>query len=278
MPLLEPRTPAGRAGLAAVLAEPARAVIALDFDGTLAPIVLDPAAARITPQAREGLAALGRVVGALLVVTGRPAQVAVDLGGFAGAAAFPRLVVLGQYGAERWDAATGVVSSPPPHDGVQAARERLTSVLAEVGAPVGTAVEDKGAAIAVHVRQTANPDEAFALLSEPITKLAHDSGLELVPGRLVLEMRPAGRDKGDALREFVLGQEARSVLFAGDDLGDLPAFDAIERLRTEGVAGLTVASESEEAPEVAARADLVVAGPDGIVQLLVALAAAIGNG
>ena len=278
MSLPEPRTPAGRAGLAALLAEPARSVVALDFDGTLAPIVLDPAAARIAPAARDAMAAVGRVVGAMLVVTGRPAQVAVELGGFRGPAAFSRLVVLGQYGVERWDAATGVVTSPPDNAGVQAARERLAALLSEVGAPVGTSVEDKGAAIAVHVRQTADPEQAFALLQQPIAQLAKECDLELVPGRLVLEMRPPGLDKGDALREFVRQQDARAVLFAGDDIGDLPAFDAVEGLRNEGVPGLTVASESDEAPEVAARADLVVPGPDGIVQLLVSLAAAIGNG
>jgi trehalose 6-phosphate phosphatase len=61
-------------------------------------------------------------------------------------------------------------------------------------------------------------------------------------------------------------------VFIGDDLGDLPAFDAVERLRGEGVPGLLVCSGSTEVSEVADRADLVVDGPEGVAALLQALA------
>ena len=67
------------------------------------------------------------------------------------------------------------------------------------------------------------------------------------------------------------------MLFIGDDLGDLPAFAAVEALRDEGVPGLTVCSGSEEVPEVRRRADLVVDGPAGVVRLLAALADAFGH-
>ncbi len=94
------------------------------------------------------------------------------------------------------------------------------------------------------------------------------------PGRLVLELRPPGVDKGTALTGLLRERGARSVLYAGDDLGDVPAFAAVEGLRPEGLAGLLVCSGAVgDAPvrELADRADLVVPGPAGVVELLVAL-------
>src|SRR5258708_34626386 len=72
----EPATPEGRAGLAALLARPGLALIALDFDGTLAPIVADPAQARILPAALSAVQALAPAVGTMAVITGRPAMTA----------------------------------------------------------------------------------------------------------------------------------------------------------------------------------------------------------
>jgi trehalose 6-phosphate phosphatase len=92
----------------------------------------------------------------------------------------------------------------------------------------------------------------------------------------VLELRPPGVDKGSALTGLVRERAARSVLFCGDDLGDLPAFAAVRELRGQGVPGCAVASASAESPQVAAAADLAVAGPDGIVALLTAIAAELG--
>jgi trehalose 6-phosphate phosphatase len=88
----------------------------------------------------------------------------------------------------------------------------------------------------------------------------------------VLELRPPGFDKGGALRRLVDAASPAAVLFAGDDVGDLPAFALVEALRAEGLPGLTVASASAEAAEVAERADLAVDGPAGVVALLGSLA------
>ncbi|HET9079259.1 MAG TPA: trehalose-phosphatase [Trebonia sp.] len=267
MPLPLARTADGRAGLAALAADPARALIATDYDGTLAPIVGDPAAAVAAPGAIDALTRLAGRVGTVAVITGRAAADAVSLGGLAGV---PGLIVLGHYGAQRWQA--GVFSAPPAPPGVQAVREALPGLLAEVGAPEGTAVEDKGTALAVHTRRTADPAAALALLREPLRQLADRAGLTVEPGRLVLELRPPGMDKGTALRELAEERAARAVLFSGDDLGDLTAFEAIRLLRTDGIPGCAVASGSTETPQVAAVADLVVDGPPGIVRFLSALA------
>jgi trehalose 6-phosphate phosphatase len=201
------------------------------------------------------------------VITGRPAADAVALGGLAGV---PGLIVLGHYGAQRWQ--EGVLSAPPVPAGVQAARAELPGLLAAVAAPAGTVIEDKGTALAVHTRRTADPAAALELLREPIGRLAERAALTVEPGRLVLELRPPGMDKGAALRGLTVERGAGAVLFSGDDLGDLTAFAAIRQLRADGIPGCAVASESAETPQVAEAADLVVDGPPGLVRFLSALA------
>ncbi|WLW54099.1 trehalose-phosphatase [Streptomyces sp. YU58] len=271
-----PVTPAGRDGLAAILRRPERAVIALDFDGTLAPIVADPEQARAHPEAVPALAVLAPKVAAIAVVTGRPAGVAVRHGGFAGVAGLEHLVVLGHYGAERWDAVTGTVNAPAPHPGVAAARAELPGFLDRIGAWQGTWIEEKGRAVAVHTRRASDPQAAFEALRAPLTDLATRHGLIVEPGRMVLELRPPGMDKGVALSEYAREISAESVLYAGDDLGDLPAFGAVDKLRSDGTPGLLVCSGSDEVTELRERADLVVDGPEGVVRLLRALADRIG--
>ncbi|MEU6766747.1 trehalose-phosphatase [Streptomyces sp. NPDC046853] len=271
--LPEPVTSAGREGLAALLARPGQAVIALDFDGTLAPIVPDPEQARAHPGAVPALAALAPKVRSVAVVTGRPAGVAVRYGGLAGVPGLEHLVVLGHYGAERWDAVSSAVHAADPHPGVAAVRAELPGFLDGIGAWRGTWIEEKGRAVAVHTRRARDPQAAFEALREPLGELASRHGLIVEPGRLVLELRPPGMDKGVALAEYVREVGAETVVYAGDDLGDLPAFAAVEKLRSDQVRGLLVCSGSSEVAELAERADLVVDGPEGVVALLAAIAA-----
>ena len=149
-------------------------------------------------------------------------------------------------------------------------------MLDQAGAPEGTWVEDKGHALAVHTRRAADPESALRLLRGPLGDLAARLGLTAEPGRMVIELRPPGVDKGTALTGLATERAADPVLFCGDDLGDLPAYAAVRALRAEGIRGCTVASASSESPQVAAEADLVVPGPEGIVALLLAIAAELG--
>ncbi|MER5760919.1 trehalose-phosphatase [Streptomyces sp. NPDC002082] len=270
-----PVTTAGREGLEALLRTPRRSVVALDFDGTLADIVPDPDQARAHPGAVPALATLAPEVGSIAVVTGRPAGVAVRYGGFAGVPGLEHLVVLGHYGAERWDAVSGIVHAPAEHPGVAAVRAELPGFLDAIGAWRGTWIEEKGQALAVHTRRAADPEAAFAALREPLAGLAARHGLMVEPGRAVLELRPPGMDKGVALTEYLAEVGAEAVLYAGDDLGDLAAYSAVEKLRAGGMPGLLLCSGSAEVPELAARADLTLSGPSQVVTFLSALAAAL---
>jgi trehalose 6-phosphate phosphatase len=270
-PLPRARTAAGQAGLDALLAAPARALIGTDFDGTLAPIVPDPQAARALPGAAPALARLARAVGTVAVITGRPAAEAVRYGGLD---AVPGLIVLGHYGGQRWQ--DGQLTGPGSPPAIAAARQALPGLLERAGADAGTWVEDKELALAVHTRRAADPEAALRRLAGPLTDLAAGLGLTAEPGRLVIELRLPGTDKGAALTGLVAERGAGSVLFCGDDLGDLPAFAAVRELRAAGLPGCAAASASPESPQVAAAADLVVEGPEGIVALLAALADRLG--
>jgi trehalose 6-phosphate phosphatase len=151
--LPRPGTAAGQAGLQALLANPRHALVALDFDGTLSPIVANPGDARAQPGAVPAMTALAKTVGTVAVITGRPPAGAVRLGGFE---AVPGLIVLGHYGWQRWQ--DGQLSAPEVSPAILAARAALPDLLREAGAPEGTWVEDKAHAVAVHTRRTADPE------------------------------------------------------------------------------------------------------------------------
>ena len=139
-------------------------------------------------------------------------------------------------------------------------------------------VEEKGLAVAVHTRRMADPAGAFERLAAPIASLAERHHLSVEPGRNVIEIRSGDMHKGHAVRTFVAEQEATGVVFCGDDLGDVEAFEAVRELRGEGLVrsfvrgeglpGLVVCSASTEQPDLVELADVVVDGPAGVVELL----------
>ncbi|CAA9217418.1 MAG: Trehalose-6-phosphate phosphatase [uncultured Corynebacteriales bacterium] len=255
-----------KAGWDALVADPAGALVALDYDGVLAPIVEDPTLAVPAPGAIEVLRRLAERVGTLAVVTGRPAAQVVELGGLA---TVPGLIVEGQYGAERW--VGGELTTPEEPAGVTAARAAPPAALAAAGADPAVWVEDKRLALVVHARRTADPDAELGRLDPAVRRVAEKHGLEPHPGKMVVELRAPGFDKGGVLRRLAAAAGSRAVLFAGDDLGDIPGFAAVEELRAAGTPGITVASASPEAAAVAERADVAVDGPAGVVTLLVTL-------
>jgi trehalose 6-phosphate phosphatase len=139
----------------------------------------------------------------------------------------------------------------------------------------GAWLEDKRYAVAVHTRRVDDPDRWAAPIDQAARQIAGRHLLEVVPGKLVWELRPAVRsDKGDAVRKVVVESEDRSAVVAGDDLGDLPAFAAAAELAAEGGDALRVAVRSAEAPPaLIVDADLIVDGPPGRWKLLERLAA-----
>jgi trehalose 6-phosphate phosphatase len=250
----------------ALLADPRSALLAVDFDGTLAPIVARPEDARPVEGARDVLAALASRLGAVAIVSGRGAEEIVRLAGIADVAG---IRVAGHYGLQVWR--DGALTSPEPVAGIALARARLGTVLE--GADSGVRIEDKQHSLAIHTRGASHPDDELAALEPALEDLADACGLEAVLGRYVIELRPRGTDKGSALRALVAQVAPSVVVFVGDDLGDLPAYDAVEALRADdAIAGLTVASvdpaDSDAPPQVAERADMVLEGPTAVVAWL----------
>ena len=273
---MEYRTEQGRQRYDGLVAVAREVVVGLDFDGTLSPIVDDPARAVIHPDGPSTLVDLAGAVRAVAIVTGRPARQVVDLGRLDEVADRldepARLQVLGQYGNERWDSTTRVFDSPEPPRGLQAFRDELPRLLSAEGA-ADAYVEEKGLAIAVHTRRLPDAQAAVLRLEEALADAAERHGLALEPGRRVLEVRAPGMHKGLAVRTALEENRGGGVMFAGDDLGDLEAFEAVRRLRDEGLPTLLVCSGSDEQEALAERADVVVDGPAGVLGLLAAFAA-----
>ncbi len=243
-------------------AEPRSAAVLVDFDGSISAIVDDPAAARVLPAAREALAALVDVVGTVGVVSGRPVEVlarAIDL---------PGLTYVGQYGLERMVHGRAVVDSrvEPYLPAVAQAADEIEREMP------GLLVERKaGLAVTVHWR-TAPEREGDAVAV--VERIAQRHGLVVLPTRMARELRPpVPADKGTAVETLLDG--VTRACFAGDDYGDIPAFEALERLAARGrldhVVRIVVRS-TETAPDLLAHADVVVDGPPGLVSLLEQLA------
>jgi trehalose 6-phosphate phosphatase len=240
------------------------ALIATDFDGTLAPLVVDPEDSRPVTGAVEALVAITRCGARVAVITGRDARTVLRLGGLE---AVPGIVVAGLYGIETWT--DGVLTTPDEPAEILALRDRLPAVLADVPADPAVWIEDKRLSLVVHARRAADADAALAALHDPVTALATELALEIHPGSGVLELRLPGYDKARTLARLADGHDA--VLYLGDDLGDLPAFSEIKRLRDQGRTAYSVAVLESHVHGVAEAADVTVPTAHDAVALLNAL-------
>lgn len=246
-------------------------VIGLDFDGTLSPIVDDPDQAHIHPDAQPVLEELATRARLLAVITGRPASQAISLGGLddigaAIGAGGHELHVYGQYGYEHWSSAEQRIDSPRPPEGLSSLLDSLPETLGRADA-ADAFVERKGLAVAVHTRQLPDAAAAYDRLLPVLREEAERRGLAIEPGRQVIEVRAPDMDKGKVVRRLVEETGATGFCFAGDDLGDVEAFEAVAALSEDGLATLLVCARRDAAPALAGLADVVVDGPDGVLAL-----------
>lgn len=247
------------AALAPFLDRPGDAAILLDFDGVLAPIVDDPLAARPLSGVTEVLGQLAGTYRVVAVVSGRPVSFLQPL--------LPAgVVVSGLYGLEVVQ--NGTRTDHPFSGAWREVVEDVARCSVDRG-PEGMVVETKGLSLTLHYRT--HPEQASAVQGWA-THQATRSGLVYRPARMSVELHPPiDADKGTAAEAIV--RKASAVCFIGDDVGDLPAYDALDRLSEHGVHTLRVAVGSNEASsELLRRADLVVDGPDAVLDLLRSLA------
>ncbi|MFW6049821.1 MAG: trehalose-phosphatase [Myxococcota bacterium] len=235
-------------------------LVALDVDGTLAPIVDDPAAARVPDGTRALLERIGAVPKVhVALVTGRDGE---SLHVVAGGLRVWRAVSHGRVVLGPSEQPRGMALS-------EAAEGRLEAFRAWAEAeavPRGARIEDKDGAVAVHVRalSQSDPAEAEAVLEQARGR-AEREGLHPRLGRAVCEAEIEPGDKATALDKLMRATAAVGVVYAGDDLTDFPAIRlAVER----GGLGLFVASGERQPPP---EATATLRGPQGLVALLRAL-------
>ena len=246
--------------LAPFLAAPHRAGVLTDFDGTLSPIVEEPASARPLPEAVDVLHRLAARYARVAVVSGRPAAF---LAQRLRAAAAPGLVLSGLYGMEY--AQGDQVTTNPLAEEWRVVVHRV-ACEAEEQAPPEVHVERKGLSVTLHYRTC--PEQAVWVRTWTEAQAAR-TGLLVHPARMSDELRPPVEiDKGTVVAELAAGLSA--VCFLGDDVGDLPAFAALDRLRDkDGVATLKVVVASPEAPRALIdEGDVVVDSPAAALDVL----------
>jgi trehalose 6-phosphate phosphatase len=228
----------------------------VDFDGTLSPIVPKAADARPLPGVGGVLLDLTSLAGRVAVVSGRPVSYlaehlpeGIELHGLYGLEARIDGEIRERGDAGRW-------------------RPVVDEVVAEAVAtiqPSGVDVEHKGLSLTLHFRRVPDAEDEAAIWARDA---AARSGLHVRAAKMSLELHPPVTvDKGTVVEERSEGLTA--VAYVGDDVGDLPAFDALDRLAARGRHVVKVAVRTPElSDDLAAHADHHVDGPDGALELL----------
>jgi trehalose 6-phosphate phosphatase len=226
-----------------IAASASRLLVTSDFDGTLAPIVSDPAAARPLPDAADALIALADLPSvSVALISGRALDTLREL------SSMPSSVALvGSHGAE--------FDSGFAHEIDGTRLQRIVDDLTAIaeGRP-GVAVERKPASVALHVRNASEADGDAAL--KAARAAASDWDAEMTTGKRVLEFAVISTDKGEAVDILRERADATAVVFFGDDVTDEKAF---ARMRDGDVgvkvgSGDTLARYRVDAPEDVATA------------------------
>jgi trehalose 6-phosphate phosphatase len=223
--------------------DPGAAALLLDVDGTLAPIVARPELAAVPADTRTELARLAGEYALVACVSGRTSEDAARIVGVDG------IRYVGEHGLEL-------------HPDAEEWTARLDSFAAAVDWP---SEPGKRLTHSFHYRAAEDHAAAESYLRS-VAESALEEGLRPRWGRKVLEIRPPlDADKGTAVRALLRQAELERALYAGDDATDLDAFRGLDGLEV----AVRVAVVSEEAPtDLGQAADLLVGGPDELLELL----------
>lgn len=250
---------------------PQAAAVLSDIDGTLAPIVERAEDAAVPDNTSRLLGRIARSYGLVACISGRSATEARRIVGVGG------IAYAGSHGAELLLPGQGQAELVPAF---ATWAERVHDFAFSKESPelrtLRVRIEDKGPIVAYHWRGARDEDAARTLV-EGIAAEAESAGLIVHWGRKVLEIRPpVVVDKGQAVRELMRRTPVRTALFGGDDATDLDVYDVLSQMTGDGSldAAVCVGIRSDEGPAaIVERADVVVDGPAGFVQVLELLAA-----
>lgn len=242
-----------------------------DIDGTISHMAARPDEAHVEPAAREALIVIQRHLAMTGIVTGRALEVAQGL------VRIPALSFVGNHGLE-WEI-NGLHEDNPAalaaQDGLRQALAEIASAAERLELVAGLILEDKRLSATVHYRQAPSPER---FLEEMLPVLVHSAGahgLQLVPGRMIMELRPStGISKGTALRDIIQHNGLRGVVFSGDDISDVEGFEILAGMRAAGaVAALIIGVVGSDTPvQVREASDVQVANPDEMSAVLTAIA------
>ncbi|MEJ7582887.1 MAG: trehalose-phosphatase [Acidimicrobiales bacterium] len=237
---------------------PDRCGVLTDFDGVLSAIEEEHDAARPLAGVGDLLVDLGQRFKVVAVVSGRPVAYLDPL-------LPPGVLISGLYGLE--ESHHGVSREKGTASVWREVIDDVATASESVG-PAGMDVERKGLSLTLHIRT--QPDLAEAV-DEWARLQSARSGLGVRAAKMSIELHPpVDVDKGTVVEALAAGLDA--VCYVGDDVGDLPAFDALDRLAAAGVHSVRVGVGSPEAAaELVARADLMVEGPHEAVTFLASL-------
>ena len=225
---------------------PGEVILVTDFDGTLAEVVQDPAAARAMPEALRALEDLVPLLADVIVLSSRPPTQLELL------VPIPNVRLIGDSGL-----------AIPRH----AQKEALDRFNAEAsrllqGVP-GAWLEVKPASTAIHFRNTNSSGVEMLQILRPVLEGAR---LEAALGRKVVEVHAPKAGKGPALAHLLPGEDPGGVVCFGDDENDRSMFDYVSRL---DIPHMCVGVWSPEAPlDLFDACDLVVPGPLGATAVL----------
>ena len=250
-------------------ADPARAGVLLDVDGTLAPIVRHADDAAVPEPTRALLIQVARRYRCVACVSGRQAAVARQI------VAIGSIAYIGNHGVEllrpggteaeldrevaAWEGRIRRFAHEAFDDDLHRLRVRA---------------EDKRAIAAFHWRGAPDEDAAETAVRRVATR-AEAAGLRTHWGRKVLEIRPpVDIDKGRGIRRLLRDADLQAAVYVGDDRTDVDAFDGLRALVEQGRLGYAacVGVRSDETPrQLEDSADTLVDGPTGVRELLEAL-------
>jgi trehalose 6-phosphate phosphatase len=214
--------------------------LVMDFDGVLSPIIDDPESSELLPGTDEILESLAAKLSVVALLSGRPASF------LASRASIPGVQLYGSYGIEQMTA-DGIEVPPEAQQWRAAVQDATRELHRELDDVEGIYVEEKSLAVAVHWRRASDQGSAQVLVARHIQNAVDSYGLRREPGKFVEELRmPMEHDKGTALQRIIDGNGLRTVAYAGDDRGDLPAFETV----TAAGGYALVVDSADIAPEV----------------------------
>ncbi len=233
-----------------------------DVDGTISHLAATPQAAAVSPRAKlllRSLAALAHVI----IISGRTLVDVRRMVGLRG------VTYVGSHGLAMWvDGREELDGSVRPY--VRLARQAMQELapLRRIG---GVLFEEKGTGLAIHYRMARDGEEARASILRGIAASGSSAHFDLLEGVRVVELRPRlGINKGTSLRSLVNRYRLEGLIYVGDDVTDIEAFEAVRDLRAGGrIDGMSVAARHMETPaEVEAAADFALDSVSGVEELL----------